>query len=82
LKDESRSRAAQPSPPPFPWREAMAFGFGVLRLHSGAFWALTPRELISAVEGAGGQGLLSHDGSITRSTLELLMQAFPDGDQS
>ena len=25
----------------FPWREAMAFGLGRLRLPSGAFWSLT-----------------------------------------
>ena len=35
----------------FPWRELMAVGFGRLRLTSAAFWAMTPRELASAIEG-------------------------------
>ncbi len=39
---------------PFPWRQAMAFGFGRLRLSSAAFWAMTPRELAAAAEGAAG----------------------------
>lgn len=56
----------------------MAFGFGVLRLHADAFWALTPRELLSAVEGASGRALNSFDDAPARSTLEALMRAFPD----
>ncbi len=77
MKTEARPRAAQPSPPPFPWREAMAFGFGVLRLPSESFWALTPRELLSAVEGVSGISL-SHEETLGRSALESLMLAFPD----
>ncbi|MFN3888977.1 MAG: rcc01693 family protein [Beijerinckiaceae bacterium] len=78
MKSESRPRAAQPSPPPFPWREAMAFGFGVLRLQPDAFWALTPRELVCAVEGAGGLELHSINHPLARDGLEDLMRAFPD----
>lgn len=78
MKAESRPRAAHPSPPPFPWREAMAFGFGVLRLPYDAFWAMTPRELVSAVQGASGRGLLSPDEALARSALDELMRAFPD----
>lgn len=56
----------------------MAFGFGVLRLHADAFWALTPRELLSAVEGVSGRALHSLNGALARTTLEALMREFPD----
>jgi uncharacterized phage protein (TIGR02216 family) len=55
----------------------MAFGFGVLRLQSDAFWAMTPRELLSAVEGVTGVASMQ-DQTIARSTLDALMRAFPD----
>jgi uncharacterized phage protein (TIGR02216 family) len=55
----------------------MAFGFGVLRLPSHAFWSLTPRELMSAVEGA--QGRIGGEPT-ARAALDDLMRAFPDGD--
>jgi uncharacterized phage protein (TIGR02216 family) len=55
----------------------MAFGFGVLRLPSDAFWAMTPRELLSAVEGVTGVAS-RQDQTIARSTLDALMRAFPD----
>ena len=29
----------------FPWKEAMRFGLGVLRLPPEAFWKMSPREL-------------------------------------
>jgi uncharacterized phage protein (TIGR02216 family) len=54
----------------------MAFGFGVLRLQPDSFWAMTPRELLSAVEGVTGVSM--QDQTIARSTLEALMRAFPD----
>ena len=38
----------------FPWREAMRFGFGVMRLSSREFWGLTPRELAAAFEAISG----------------------------
>ena len=57
----------------FPWRAAMSFGFGVLRLSSRDFWAMTPRELGFAL------GLLRPSPAAPgRATLAMLMQAFPD----
>lgn len=59
---------------PFPWREAMAIGFGVLKLSSRDFWALTPRELASAIEGLMGRTGAPMD----RGRLEELARRFPD----
>jgi uncharacterized phage protein (TIGR02216 family) len=56
----------------------MAFGFGVLRLHADAFWSLTPRELASAVAGAGGGVNDAYKETLARTTLDALMRAFPD----
>jgi uncharacterized phage protein (TIGR02216 family) len=64
----------RPSPAPFPWREAMAFGLGALRLSPDAFWAMTPRELAAALEGAGVT--TAHD--VGDLDLAALMRAFPD----
>lgn len=61
------------NPPPFPWREAMAFGFGVLRLSSGEFWRLTPRELAAAVRAIGGESM-----PLSRDALNELIARFPD----
>jgi uncharacterized phage protein (TIGR02216 family) len=58
----------------FPWREAMAFGLGRLRLPPDAFWAMTPRELAAAVEGAVGLVATPMD----RASLDGLMQRHPD----
>lgn len=59
---------------PFPWREAMQFGFGVLRLDSRSFWGLTPRELAAA--------FAAHSGPKTapprRGALETMMERYPD----
>lgn len=52
----------------------MAFGFGVLRLSSRDFWALTPRELAAALEGFYGPA----PEAPPRETLQALMRAFPD----
>jgi uncharacterized phage protein (TIGR02216 family) len=60
---------------PFPWREAMRFGFGVLRLSSHDFWALTPRELAAAFEATSGR---SHGPAIRRDDFSALMARFPD----
>ena len=70
------SPAARDSRPasPFPWDEAMELGFGVLRLSSRAFWALTPRELFAASRALFGSGANAAD----RATLRRLMDAFPD----
>ncbi|MBL8590880.1 MAG: phage tail assembly chaperone [Methylobacteriaceae bacterium] len=52
----------------------MAFGLGVLRLAPRDFWAMTPRELAAAVDGAQGR----FEPPATRAALEALMRAFPD----
>ncbi|SHE61574.1 phage conserved hypothetical protein [Kaistia soli DSM 19436] len=59
---------------PFPWRDAMAIGFGVLRLSSRDFWAMTPRELAAAIEGLGG-GVAQ---PLDRATFEALARRYPD----
>jgi uncharacterized phage protein (TIGR02216 family) len=60
---------------PFPWEEAMQFGFGVLRLSSASFWALTPRELAAAFEARSARSRVQ---SPLRRDLETLMATFPD----
>ena len=55
----------------------MAFGFGVLRLSSEAFWQLTPRELASAV-----RALLGEAQPLPRDALNELISRFPDRKQS
>jgi uncharacterized phage protein (TIGR02216 family) len=69
------ARASLPRAP-FPFSRAMAFGLGVLRLGPTDFWSMTPRELLRAAEGVYGRGA----GVISRSALDALMRAFPDGD--
>lgn len=59
---------------PFPWREAMAIGFGVLKLSSREFWSLTPRELAAAIEGLTGRG----EAPMGRERLKELARRFPD----
>ena len=54
----------------FPWRAAMAFGLGTLRLPPPTFWALTPRELAALAGGA--------DEAPDRAALDELMRRFPD----
>ena len=61
----------------FPWAIAMQFGFGVLKLPSGAFWALTPRELEAAMMAHyGGRS----DAPFSRLALGALMERYPDHD--
>ena len=60
--------------PPFPWAQAMRFGFGVLRLAPAAFWAMTPRELAAAMAVFADSSVAPPD----RSALGALMSAFPD----
>jgi uncharacterized phage protein (TIGR02216 family) len=55
----------------------MAFGFGRLGLSSPEFWALTPRELAAALEGATGAG--AGVAPLERRTFEDLMNRYPDG---
>lgn len=53
----------------------MAIGLGVLRLGPHDFWAMTPREFASAVDGlTGGMRTRPMDGR----DLTHLMQLFPD----
>ena len=59
---------------PFPWGEAMRFGFGVLKLDSRSFWALTPRELAAAWGAVIGSGA-----ALARSELSQMMERYPDG---
>lgn len=59
---------------PFPWTDAMGFGFGVLGLSSDAFWRLTPRELAQAVRAVRGDVALP----IGRGEFDALMQRYPD----
>lgn len=59
---------------PFPWREAIGFGLGVLRLAPEQFWRMTPRELAYAIEAVTGRGV-----SLDRAALRNLMKRFPDG---
>lgn len=58
---------------PFPWAEAMQFGFGELHLASDAFWRMTPRELAQAIAAVRGRAV-----PITRPELDELMRRFPD----
>jgi len=60
---------------PFPWKDAMGFGLGVLRLPPRDFWAMTPRELASAWGAIAGD----KSGVLERHDLETLMERFPDG---
>jgi uncharacterized phage protein (TIGR02216 family) len=59
---------------PFPWKEAIGFGLGVLKLPPDAFWRLTPRELAYAIEGLRGR-----NAPLDRAALRQLMERFPDG---
>lgn len=60
---------------PFPWKEAMRFGMGVLRLPPRDFWAMSPRELAAAWSAVMGE----RAGPLARGELEQLMGQFPDG---
>lgn len=50
--------------------QAMAIGFGVLRLSSHDFWRLTPREFAAALRALSAP--------IDRAALEALARRFPD----
>jgi uncharacterized phage protein (TIGR02216 family) len=64
----------KPCPSPFPWREAIGFGLGVLRLSPDAFWRMTPRELAHAIVAVRGHVPVPID----RAGLDDLMRRFPD----
>lgn len=59
----------------FPWREAMQFGFGILRLPPQHFWGLTPRELAAAFEAVSGKARIT---APDRETLAAMMEKHPD----
>ncbi len=65
-------RSMKDGPFAFPWDEAMAVGFGVLRLSSESFWKMTPRELASVISSRRGTGAPS------AAELSGLMRRFPD----
>jgi len=59
---------------PFPWKQAMGFGLGTLRLSSDAFWRMTPRELATAMEAVLGPREMPLD----RAAFAALRARFPD----
>lgn len=59
---------------PFPWQQAMQFGFGMLRLSPQHFWAMTPRELAHAIRALRGDVTEP----LPRDALQELMMRFPD----
>jgi uncharacterized phage protein (TIGR02216 family) len=58
---------------PFPWKQAIGIGLGVLRLSPRQFWSMTPRELSYAIEALTGR-FTAPD----RGTLAQLMRRYPD----
>lgn len=58
---------------PFPWKQAIGFGLGVLRLPPEQFWRMTPRELTYAIEAVRGR-----TAPLDRGGLSGLMKRFPD----
>jgi uncharacterized phage protein (TIGR02216 family) len=53
----------------------IAFGYGTLRLHPDALWAMTPREVAAAVRARSGRAAAA---PISRARLDELMRAHPD----
>ena len=58
---------------PFPWKDAIGFGLGRLRLSPEQFWRMTPRELAYAIEAVTGRAR-----PLERETLRDLMKRYPD----
>ena len=58
---------------PFPWKQAIGFGLGVLRLSPEQFWRMTPRELAYAIETVTGEAA-----PLDRASLSQLMKSYPD----
>jgi uncharacterized phage protein (TIGR02216 family) len=67
------SPAAGPFAQPFPWKQAIGIGLGVLRLSPDQFWRMTPRELAYAIEAVTGRSA-----PLVRATLDELMTRYPD----
>jgi uncharacterized phage protein (TIGR02216 family) len=57
----------------FPWRDAIGFGLGVLRLSPREFWTMTPRELAFAIEAVRGRRM-----PLVRTDFDALMKRYPD----
>ncbi len=60
---------------PFPWKQAMQFGFGVMHLAPRDFWSMSVRELEAAMQAHFGDGSSVTD----RTWLEKAMRDNPDG---
>jgi len=60
---------------PFPWRRAIGFGLGVLRLAPDEFWRMTPRELSYAIGALTGRTAEP----LPRHVFATLMTRYPDG---
>ncbi|MEI9803794.1 MAG: rcc01693 family protein [Pseudolabrys sp.] len=58
---------------PFPWKQAIGFGLGRLRLPPEQFWRMTPRELAYAIEAVSGRVA-----PLDRGAMAQLMKRFPD----
>ena len=58
---------------PFPWKQAIGFGLGVLRLPPAQFWRMTPRELAYAIEAVTGRSA-----PLAREAFGDLMKRYPD----
>jgi uncharacterized phage protein (TIGR02216 family) len=58
---------------PFPWKQAIGIGLGVLRLSPQQFWSMTPRELAYAIEAVTGLSA-----PLNRGALAQLMTRYPD----
>lgn len=58
----------------FPWRQAIAFGLGALRLSPETFWRMTPRELAVLMQGVSADTGMPLD----RAGFEALQARFPD----
>jgi uncharacterized phage protein (TIGR02216 family) len=58
---------------PFPWKDAIGFGLGVLKLSPEQFWRMTPRELALAIEAVRGRA-----SPLDRKGFEQLMASYPD----
>ncbi len=58
---------------PFPWKDAIGFGLGILKIPPEHFWRMTPRELAYAIQAVSGRGA-----PLDRGGLADLMKRFPD----
>jgi uncharacterized phage protein (TIGR02216 family) len=59
---------------PFPWKQAIGIGLGILQLSPESFWRMTPRELACAIEARTGRA----GRPLSRTSLNTLMERYPD----